>query len=85
VEEFDAGAAALATAPRALAADPVTAAHWAERIAEPTLRSNTLAAVLQSWAATDAAAARRYFESCADLSAADRARLASEWSPRPHD
>jgi hypothetical protein len=84
-EEFDAGAATLATTPRVLATAPATAAQWAERIAEPTLRSNTLAAVLQSWATIDAAAARRFFESCPDLIAADRARLASEWSPRPRD
>ncbi|HVW22162.1 MAG TPA: hypothetical protein VHC86_13185 [Opitutaceae bacterium] len=73
--EFDAGVAAVATQPAVIARHPDVAASWAESIADPALRSSTLASVLQDWAGSDPAAADDYARRSPGLRADDRAAL----------
>ncbi len=73
--EFDPGIAAIAARPQFIARQPDTAANWAEHIADPALRSRTLASVLQDWASANPDAARRYALSSGGLQPADRTAL----------
>ena len=54
---------------------PDIAVGWAENIAEPVLRSNTLWLVAQQWAHNDPAALRRYLVTTPNLAENDRIAL----------
>lgn len=71
--EVDAAVAALATAPAMR--EPEIATRWAQRIADPELRSATLTVILRQWAGTDLAAARRYAQASQELLPGHRATL----------
>ncbi len=58
--DLDPGTAALASLPPLVAGRPDLAISWAESIAEPRLRSRTLAEIVRQWASFDPAAARSY-------------------------
>lgn len=75
--DLDAGASAVAkaTQEQMLNQRPEVALSWAESIVSPELRSQTLAAVVTKWSASDRAQARRYVETSADLFHSDRADL----------
>lgn len=73
--ELDSGLAAVATLPHLTAEGSATALRWAEKITDSTLRSNTLALVVQSWAESDPAAAEAYASSSPLLTSADRTVL----------
>lgn len=81
--DLDAGAAAVATLPLMLNQRPEIAANWAENIAEPTLRANTLGTVAKQWAKKDPDAVRRFILSRPNLSEGDRARLTDALNPPP--
>jgi len=72
--EMDPGIASVATME---ALKPDVAASWAESIANPKLRSETLVNVLRTWATTDLTATRKYLASTKDLTAEDRAEIES--------
>jgi hypothetical protein len=55
---------------------PDVAASWAESIANPKLRSETMVSVLRNWATTNLAQAREYFEKTKDLTPEDRTEIA---------
>jgi hypothetical protein len=71
--EMDHGIASVATMEFM---KPDVATSWAESIANPQLRSETLVAVLRNWATTDLSQARNYFEKNRDLLPDDRAEIA---------
>lgn len=58
--EIDAGAAAIATVQPLIIHRPEVAIGWAESIVDPTLRRQTLDAVIDSWSLIDPPAAQRY-------------------------
>ena len=60
---------------------PETAAEWAGGIADPGLRSQTVLALLRTWANTDPDAARLYFERTPHLRADDRKLAATLFAP----
>lgn len=72
--ELDAGAVAVATNPAILTESPATAATWAESIADPQLRAETLHEVLLQWNAFDPAAARAYAQTSPAFDLASRSR-----------
>jgi hypothetical protein len=55
---------------------PEVAATWAESVADPQLRSQTLVTVLRNWATQDLPAAQRYFQSSGQLLPEDRQEVA---------
>jgi hypothetical protein len=63
---------------------PEVAAEWADGIASPALRSQTVLHLLRDWALTAPAEAKRYFERTTALGEADR-RQAAEWFTAPTD
>jgi hypothetical protein len=71
--EMDEGVAAVATME---SVKPDLAVGWADSIANPNLRSETLAMVLRTWMTQDLAAARQYFENTKDLLPDDRQQIA---------
>jgi hypothetical protein len=81
--EFDPAVSAVALQPDVAARHPGIAASWAESITDPALRSLTLVSVLQSWSATDPAAARSYLETTAGLQADDRSKLLATLGREP--
>ena len=81
--DLDAGVAAVATMPNLLNARPEVAVGWAESIAEPVLRANTLRMISQQWAQRDSGALRRFVASTPDLPAIDRSALLDGLNPPP--
>lgn len=75
---IDAGAAAIAGA--GFLAPNVSAA-WAESIADPALRSQTMLSVLRNWAITDPEGAKRYFEKSTQLEPGERNEAAALFAP----
>ena len=73
--ELDAGAATVAAMPNLVNQRPEMAVNWAENIAEPALRANTLRVIGQQWAHRDPAAPRRFIENNPGLAPADRKAL----------
>jgi hypothetical protein len=71
--ELDEGVAAVATME---SVKPDVAVGWADSIANPTLRSETLATVIRGWMTSDLPAARQYFENTDDLLPDDRQQIA---------
>jgi len=69
--ELDSGVAEIATESHTLD-QPEVAVTWAESITNPQLCSRTLVTVLETWARSDAAAARNYAETSPYLQAQDR-------------
>ena len=61
---------------------PEIAVGWAESLAEPGLRANTLRLVAQQWAQRDAEAVRRFLAATPNLLAADRAALMEGSNPQ---
>lgn len=70
--DTDIAVSMIATQPVLAARRPDVAISWAESIADPTLRSRTLARVVLAWADSDPAAATRYAQSTPALMPADR-------------
>lgn len=70
---MDQGIAAVATMPTL---SPSVAITWAENIASPQLRSETVANVLRNWLTTDLSTAENYFASTKDLLPDDRQQIA---------
>ncbi len=81
--DLDAGVAAVATLPNLVSKCPEIAVGWAESIAEPVLRANTLRAVAQQWARQDAEALRQFLSATTNLRAADRTALLDGLNPPP--
>ncbi len=77
-DEFDAGAAAVATITELVAKNPQVALTWAKSIKDPERRSSILADVLRQWATRDPAAAKRFAETSTDLSPGDRTSIVAE-------
>jgi len=73
--DLDAGAAAVAAMPNLVSQRPEIAVSWAENIAEPLLRANTLRVIAQQWVERDAAGLRRFIETNPNLAPADRSAL----------
>jgi hypothetical protein len=71
--DFDAGVAAVAGS-NLVQTD--VALGWAESIHDPQLRSETLGDVLHNWIIGDLPAAKRYFETSANLLPDDRKKIA---------
>jgi hypothetical protein len=82
--DSDAGVAAVAMMPNLLNRRPEIAVAWAESIAEPVLRANTLRSVAQQWAQQDSEACRRFIDSTPNLLANDRTALMDGLNPRPN-
>jgi hypothetical protein len=80
--DLDAGVAAVATMPNLVNLQPEIAVGWAESLAEPGLRANTLRLVAQQWAQRDAEAVRRFLAATPNLLAADRAALMEGSNPQ---
>jgi hypothetical protein len=81
--DSDTGVAAVATMPTLVNERPDVAVGWAESIAEPALRANTLRLVAQLWAKRDADAIRRFIIATPDLLASDRNALLDGLKPPP--
>jgi hypothetical protein len=81
--DLDAGVAAVATMPNLVNTRPEVAVGWAESIAEPVMRANTLRMIGQQWAQRDAEAIRRFIASTPDLLATDRTALLDGLNPTP--
>ena len=73
--DLDGGVAAVASLPSLISQRPEIAIGWAESIADPKVRSQTLTTVAQLWSQRDGAAARRYIETNTSLAAAERTAL----------
>ena len=80
----DTGVAEIALSPQ-LRQQPELAANWAESIFNPGLRLDTLAAVIEKWAAVDFSSAENYVENSPSLAPEDRlafrARLKTHFEP----
>jgi hypothetical protein len=81
--DLDAGVAAVATRPNLINWSPEIAIGWAESIAEPVLRANTLHLIAQEWAQQDTAAIRHFIASTPDLLTLDRLALLDGLNPPP--
>jgi hypothetical protein len=81
--DLDAGVAAVATMPTFVNQRPEIAVGWAESIADPVLRANTLRLVAQQWAQQDVEAFRRFLASNPDILAVDRLALMDGLNPPP--
>jgi hypothetical protein len=81
--DLDAGVAAVATMPNLLDQRPEIAVGWAENIAEPVLRANTLRMIAQRWMQQDSAAIQRFIASTPGLLAIDRMSLMDGINPPP--
>jgi hypothetical protein len=79
--ELDAGVAAVATRQPLVARRPETAVNWAESVFDPTLRSQTLTAIVREWAKADHPAAQHYAETSPAIIAADRSSLLTDLNP----
>lgn len=79
-EASDPGAARIALSPQ-LAQEPEVAAGWAEGIANPELRLETLASILKQWTMAAPSAAGNYVEYSPALSAEDRSALRAGLKP----
>jgi hypothetical protein len=79
-EEFDVGAAAVATVKELVATKPNVAIQWAKSIGDADRRSSTLADVIREWAAQDPIAARRYAAASPDLRPGDRVSLLEDFA-----
>jgi hypothetical protein len=77
--EIDAGTAAVATLGPLIRSRPDVAVGWAESIVEPTLRKQTLEAVLRTWLQSDPVAARQYLD--ARPGSVDRMALLDHGTP----
>jgi hypothetical protein len=71
--DLDQGEAAIATSDPG---NPQVGIQWAENVADPTLRSETLASVLRNWLAVDPGSAENYFDSTQNLLPNDRQEIA---------
>ncbi len=80
--DLDAGVAAVATMD---SIKPDLAVDWAESVADPELRSTTLATVIRNWLTEDLPAAKHYFESTKNLLPADREELSEVFTNFSHD
>lgn len=78
--ELDKGVAAIATHP-GVVGKPELALTWAFEINDRELRARAVATVLNRWATTDAAAARRYIGTVNQISDPEREVLESAFSP----
>jgi hypothetical protein len=81
--DLDPGVAAVATLPALISKRPEIAIGWAETIAEPVLRANTLRSVAQEWARRDADGLRRFLATTPNLEPADQRVLAEGLLPGP--
>ena len=81
--DLDSGVASVATLSSLVNERPDIAIGWAENIAEPVLRSNTLWLLAQQWAQHDPAALRRYLTTTPNLTENDRAALQNGISALP--
>ena len=70
----DTGIAEIAGSPQ-LATTPAIAASWAENIANPQLRLETLGSVLEQWATIDGNSAEKYLTASKTLAPDERLRL----------
>ena len=70
--ELDQGIAAIALSPDS---KPEVAVTWAESIADPQLRSSTLATLIRQWNESDPAAAQQYAETSTNIIGEDRSDL----------
>jgi hypothetical protein len=75
--EADTGIAKIALSPQ-LAQMPKTAASWADSIANPDLRLETLTSVLKQWMTAAPSAAENYVKNTAALSDEDRSALLAQ-------
>ena len=75
--QTDSGVAEIALSPQ-LARKPEVAVTWAESILNPQLRSETLQALLEKWAAFDFSSAENYVENSPALAPEDRAAYLSK-------
>lgn len=81
--DLDPGVASVATLSSLVNARPDIAVGWAENIAEPVLRSNTLWLLAQQWARNDPDALRRYLSTTPNLAENDRTALQNGLSQSP--
>lgn len=77
--DLDQGAARVATTPML---PTHTALAWAEAIADPQLRSTTLASVIRDWIYENPAAAQNYFQATTNLLSADQQQISEIISQR---
>jgi hypothetical protein len=70
--DMDAGMAAAATLPKLIAERPEVAVGWAENIADPALRTETLRKIAREWSQRDADAVRRFATATRNLAAEER-------------
>jgi hypothetical protein len=80
--ELDEGVASVATLE---SIKPDVAVGWAESVANPKLRSETLTMVIRNWLSTDLQAAHRYFENTKNLLPEDRQELTEVFSNFSHE
>ena len=73
--DFDNAVYQIATDPRVVDRDPLTALSWANSLTDVVRRQWSIGAILQSWQQRDPAAARRYLESSSELTAEMRVEL----------
>ena len=73
--DLDGGVAAVASLPSLVSQRPEIAIGWAESIANPIKRSQTLTVVAQLWSQRDPEGARRYIDTSSSLSSDERAAL----------
>lgn len=81
--DLDSGVASVATLASLVNERPDIAVGWAENIAEPVLRSNTLWLLAQQWAHNDPDALRRYLTTTPNLTDNDRTALQNGLSAPP--
>jgi len=81
--DLDTGVASVATLSNLVNQRPEVAVGWAESIAEPVLRANTLWMIAQQWARNDPDGIRRFIASTPDLAANDRRALLDAMNPPP--
>jgi hypothetical protein len=81
--DLDSGVASVATLSSLVNERPDIAVGWAENIAEPVLRSNTLWLLAQQWAHNDPDALRRYLTTTPNLTENDRTALNNGLSGPP--
>ena len=81
--DLDSGVASVATLSSLVNERPDIAVGWAENIAEPVLRSNTLWLLAQQWAHHDPDALRRYLSTTSNLTENDRTALLNGLSQPP--
>ena len=83
--DTDMAVSLIATHPALAVRRPEVAMSWAESIADPMLRSRTIARVIQVWTDTDPVAAARYARTTPALTPADRevALPGERFTPHP--